>query len=313
MKSFQKIIIASLVLLLTSGCAKERLYNQKKFLLGTMVEVISPYPEAAQIVFGEIDRLEKVFSMFLEDSALSHLNKTGFLNDNYEIAFLIEKAKIFSELTQGEYDITIGPLTKIWKKAISENKLPDENQINEAMKLIGFKKVYIDKKNAGIKFREKDMQIDLGSIAKGYAVDAAIKELKRKGIDSALVNAGGNIYCLGTKFGKPWKLGLQHPRKKDKLFKTLELQDTAIATSGDYQQYMEIGSKRYSHIISPKTGYPVENDVASVTVIAKDATTADVISTCVFLLGKEKGLKVFQNYPGVKDIIVITKSDARNN
>jgi thiamine biosynthesis lipoprotein len=140
-------------------------------------------------------------------------------------------------------------------------------------------------------------------------VDCAIKELKEKGIDAAIVNAGGDIYCLGKKFNKPWKVGIQNPRDKNKLLADLELKDSAVTTSGDYQQFMESEGKRYSHIINPKTGYPVDNGVISVTVLAKDTLTADIVATSIFLLGKEKGIETFENYKGVEKIIVIEQGD----
>jgi len=306
-----KILIVGLVILSITGCAKRHLYSDKQFLLGTVVEVISPYQEAANIAFKEIKRVENIFSIFIEDSALSHLNKTGFLNNNFEVAFLIEKSKKFYKLTGKKFDITVGPLVRIWKEAIGDNNVPDEAEIRRALKLVGFDKIHIDKKRGNIKFRDRGMGVDLGGIAKGYAVDCAVKELKRKGIDSAIINAGGDIYCLGSKFDRPWQLGLQHPRKKNKLFETLKLRDLAVVTSGDYQQYLESETKRYSHIIDPKTGYPVEGDVISVTVVAKDTLTADAVATCVFLLGKEKGIEVFKDYSGVERIIVITRDDVQ--
>ena len=309
--SFKKILIVGLVILSITGCAKRRLYSDKQFLLGTVVEVISPYQEAANIAFKEIKRVENIFSIFIEDSALSHLNKTGFLNNNFEVTFLIEKSKKFYELTGMKFDITVGPLVRVWKEAIGDNNVPDDKEIKRALRLVGFDNIHIDKKRGNIKFRKRGMGVDLGGIAKGYAVDSAVKELKRKGIDSAIINAGGDIYCLGSKFDRPWQLGLQHPRKKNKLFETLKLKDLAVVTSGDYQQYLESGTKRYSHIIDPKTGYPVESDVISVTVVAKDTLTADAVATCIFLLGKERGKKVFKDYSGVERIIVITKDDVQ--
>lgn len=313
MRKYRYIVISGLFLLLLTGCQERELYSQRQLLLGTVVEVISPYQEAADIVFKEIKRVENIFSTYLKGSAVSHLNKTGFLNTNFEVAHLIEESKKFSKLTNGQFDITVGPLTKIWKDAFIKNRIPDKVEIKNSLKLVGFDKIYIDKNSHNIRFKEKGMKIDLGAIAVGYAVDCAVKELKRKGIDSAIINAGGDIYCLGTKFGRPWRIGLQHPREKENILSTLELKDMAVTTSGDYEQYMKIGKKRYSHIINPKTGYPIDNDVISVTVIAKDTITADAVATCVFLLGKEKGLETFSNYKGIKKIIVLTESDVQNN
>jgi len=310
---FNKKIIPFIVLLTIIGCAQEKLYTEKRFLMGTVIEVISPYKEAAGIVFNEIERIDKVFSTYKEDSAIAHLNKTGFLNTNFEVTSLIEKSKIFYDLTEGLFDVSVGPLSKIWKEAIKENKIPASKLIKKNLLLVGFDKIYIDHKQNSIKFKKSGMNVDLGGIAKGYAVDIAIRELKRRGIDSAIVNAGGDMYCLGYKFGKPWNIGLQHPRDKEKILTKLELKDSAVATSGDYEQFMELDGKRYSHIINPKTGYPVENDLVSVTVVAKDAVTADTVATCVFLLGKEKGEKVFSNFEGVNKIITVTKSDVSHN
>ncbi|MDD5005820.1 MAG: FAD:protein FMN transferase [Candidatus Omnitrophica bacterium] len=310
---YRKIIIFGLVALSIIGCSQRKMYSGKRFLMGTIVEVVSPYPEAIGIAFKEIERVENIFSIYRKDSPVAHLNKTGFLNTNFEITLLVEKSKRFYELTGGQFDITVGTLTKIWKQAFQENRIPNKAEIKNALALVGLDKVYIDRTNNSIMFNVKGMQIDFGAIAKGYAVDCAVKELKIKGIDSAIVNVGGNLYCLGSKSGQSWQIGLQHPRTKNKLFTTLKLKDLAVATSGDYEQYMEINKKRYSHIINPKTGYPVDNNVMSVTVIAKDAMTADAVGTCVFLLGKEKGTAVFNNYPGVEKIIVITKSDVQNN
>ncbi|MFC1645853.1 FAD:protein FMN transferase [Candidatus Omnitrophota bacterium] len=310
---YKKILILGLVILTIAGCSQKRLHREKRFLLGTIVEVISPYPEAAEIAFSEIERIENIFSIKEKDSAISHLNKTGYLNTNFEVTSLIEKSGLFYSLSDGCFDITIAPLTKIWKEALLKNKLPSKKLVRKNMALVGFNKVHIDRVNNSIKFKLKGMVADLGAIAKGYAIDVAVKELKRKGITSAIVNAGGDMYCLGTKFGKPWKLGLRHPREKDEIIDTLLIKDSAVATSGDYEQYMEIDGKRYSHIINPKTGSPVENDILSVTVIAKDAVTADSVATSVFLLGKERGAKIFQNYEGVNEIIIITKSDVSDN
>lgn len=313
MVNYKKIVIVAMMLLSFSACMQRRVYTERRFLLGTVIEVTSPYKEAAAIAFEEIERIEKIFSIYKKDSVVSHLNKTGFLNTNFEVARLIEEAKKFYELSEGKFDISIGPLTEIWKEALDKKELPREREIEIALKLVGCDYIHVDKETHSIKFKKKGMKVDLGGIAKGYAVDATVKELKRKGIDSAIVNAGGNLYCLGTKFGQPWQVGLQHPRIKTQILNTLSLINKAVATSGDYEQYMEIDSKRYFHIIDPQTGYPVRNDVLSVSVIAKDAMTADALSTSIFVLGKDKGNELFKNYVGVEKIIVITKSDLQNN
>jgi len=309
----KKIVIFALIILTVTGCSRKKLHSQKRFLLGTIVEVISPYPEAAEVVFKEIERVEKIFSTNIKHSAISHLNRTGYLNTNFEVTTLFLKSGVFYSLSDGLFDITIAPLSRIWKEALLKNKAPSKSAIKNGRALVGFKNLHIDKDKNSIKFKRSGMAVDLSGIAKGYAIDVAVKELKRKGVNSAIINAGGDIYCLGSKFGNSWKLGLQHPRDKGRIYATMELKDRAVATSGDYEQYMEIDGKRYSHIISPKTGYPVKNSIVSVTVIAKDTVTADSVATSVFLLGEEKGKKVFLNYEGVEQIIVINKEDVSDN
>lgn len=304
-----RLLIALVTVSLISSCGQRHVTSKKKLLMGTMIEVVSPYPEAAEIVFDEIERVEKVFSTYIATSPVSHLNKTGYLNTNFEVAHLLKRAKEFYELSNEMFDVSIAPVSKLWKKSFATKSLPKKRDIVRALRLIGLNKIHIDDDSESIKFKRKGMEVDLGGIAKGYAIDAAVKELKRHGIDSAIINAGGDIFCLGNKFDRPWKVGLQHPRKKDKYITTLALHDQAVATSGDYQQFIKIGPNRYHHIINPKTGYPVNNDVVSVSVVAKDTVTADAVATCVFLLGEKQGIKKFQDYPGVTNIIVITKKD----
>lgn len=303
------MMIGVVAISLISGCSQRQVHSRKKLLMGTVVEVVSPYPEAAEIVFDEIERVENVFSAYIATSPVSHLNKTGYLNTNFEVTHLIERAKEFYDLSNGLFDISVSPVSRLWRESFATKSLPKKRAIRKALRLVGFNKIQIDSDNDSVKFKRKGMTIDLGGIAKGYAIDAAVKELKHHGIDSAIVNAGGDIFCLGNKFGRPWKVGLQHPRKRDIFITTLSLHDQAVATSGDYQQFIDVDSNRYHHIINPKTGYPVDNAVVSVSVVAKDTVTADAVATCVFLLGKKQGMREFQNYPGVENIIVVTKSD----
>ncbi|MDD5355874.1 MAG: FAD:protein FMN transferase, partial [Candidatus Omnitrophica bacterium] len=184
MNILKRLATLVFVLLLVGGCMDKPLYNDKKFFMGTVVEVISPYKEAAGIVFTEIERVEKVFSIYRDDSSVAHLNKTGFLNTNFEVCLLVKKAEKFYELTGGEFDITVAPLSRVWKEAFKEKRIPSESEINSALALVGFKKIGVDIKNNNIKFNQRNMQVDFGAFAKGYAVDCAVKALKEGGVDS---------------------------------------------------------------------------------------------------------------------------------
>ena len=279
-----------------SGCFKEVYFTRRGFAMGTFIEVTCLSESGAKIVFDEFKRLEGIFSNFSDTSEVSRLNKTGRLYAGTELRALIKESIQVSRESNGAFDITCAPLVDIWKKAIKNKSLPDKREIKKALSLVGYKKIHLDESAGLVSFRQKNMEIDLGAIAKGFAIDSAIERLKASGINSALVNAGGEIYCLGTRSGKLWKVAIQDPRKCRDNIATLLLSNKAISTSGDYQQFFEIKAKRYSHIIDPHTGYPVDKGIIQVTVVADDATTADFLSTAVFVLGEKQGLELAKKF-----------------
>ena len=220
---------------------------------------------------------------------------------------MVRESLKYYRLSEGAFDITVGPVVSIWKEKIgeAENKtrgltLPTESQIKKAVSLVGSDKISLDDNTSSIIFAQSGMSIDLGAIAKGYAVDKAVRRLKELGVRSALVNAGGNVYCLGKKGSRKWRIGVRHPRKGAEIAYYLDLENQGAATSGDYEQFFILDKKRYSHIINPKTGRPVDNNISSVTIIAPDAATSDGLSTTVFVLGKEKGLTLTGKIDGVE-------------
>lgn len=294
------------------ACSSKPYYKETRFLMGTVVEIISQDMRANDLAFSEIKRIEKLLNKFDPHSEVSILNAYGLVKASPDTLRVIKISKEFNKLSDGGFDITVAPLVDLWKEAIKTKILPKETQIIQARQMLGSQNILIDEKKSAIKFLKKGMQIDLGAIAKGYAVDSAINKLKEQGVESALVNAGGNIYCLGKKYNRPWRIGLQHPRQMNKMTGYLDLSDQAVATSGDYQQYFIYQGKRYSHIIDPKTGYPVDNGVVCVTVIAGDATTADALSTSIFVLGKERSEVLAKIFPGV-EVRIITKDELQNN
>jgi len=214
---------------------------------------------------------------------------------------LLEESVLLSELTKGSFDITIYPLWKIWKFEGESVEMPDEEEIEKELQLVNYKNIIIE--NGKIKFIKRGIGIDLGGIAKGYAVDAAIKVLKDKNINSAIVNAGGDMYVLGRKQGKPWRIGIRHPRREGEILGTIKVEDKAIVTSGDYERFFFSGGKKYHHIINPKTGYPAD-ECQSVTIVAKEATFADGLATGIFVLGPEEGMALIESLEGVEGVIV---------
>lgn len=283
-------------------------------MMGTFVEITCQDKAAINAAFEEIKKVERTANKFLRQSEISILNKNGEIKASPDFLNLIKESKKYYALSSGAFDITVSPLVDIWKNKItraqekkSEMLLPAEDELEDKLGLVGSDKIFINEQESLVKFTQAGMSIDLGGIAKGYAVDKAVLRLKALGINSALINAGGNIYCLGKKGKRKWHIGIQHPRNPEKLLFYLDLENQAVATSGDYEQYFMLGGKRYSHIIDPKTGYPVNNGLASVTIIAEDAATADALSTAVFVLGKEKGQALLNKIGNVEAKIIEEK------
>jgi len=291
--------IYSLIFGFLSGCQNQKLYKDNRIMMGTFVEVTAPEKRAAPIVFEEIKRIEGLLSKYDPQSEISRLNKAGYLKASIETFYIIKKAKEFCLVSDGAFDITVGPLMDLWGFTDKKYAVPKEEDIKTAFKLVGSEKIILNENNNVIKFKLSGMKVDLGAVAKGYAVDCAVEKLKQAGINSCMINAGGQVYCLGDKSGKPWKIAVQNPRAKG-FIGYLELKDKAVSTSGDYRQYFIAGGKKYAHILNPKTGYPADSGLAGVTVIADDGLTADALSTVIFVLGKEQGAIIVKKFPGAR-------------
>lgn len=307
MKLNLKIILFSaqlFALILAGGCRTEPLYRDKRIIMGTYLEIISNDKNAVQLAFNEIKRIEGLLSKYDPESEIAKLNRTGQINPSPETLFVIKKAKEFYSLTDGAFDITVGPLLDLWGFTKKDFRLPSEKEIKSILKLVGMDKLIIDEKKNIIKFKTKGMKVDLGAIAKGYAVDCAISKIKKEGIKNCLINAGGDIYCLGKKFSKPWTVGIKDPRHQG-LLENIRLHDAAIATSGDYEQFFIKDEQRFNHIFNPKTGKPVQTDIASVTIIAVDCLTADAMATTAFVIGKEKALTLSKRLESITAIKII--------
>jgi thiamine biosynthesis lipoprotein len=290
------IAICGVVFLsLLCGCQNQKLYKKSKILMGTFIEITSSDERAAAIAFKEISRLDNLLSKYKENSDIWQLNKLGKARVSQDTIYVINKAKQFSKDTDGVFDITVEPLLEIWGFKDQQYRIPAQEEITEALKLVGTDKIIIDETNSTIEFKAENMAIDLGGIAKGYAVDKAVEKLKEIGIKDALINAGGDIFSLGEKFSGKWQIAIRDPRSQG-VIKDLKLRDKAIATSGDYQAFFIVNERRLAHIINPQTGYPCESGVISVSVVADDCLTADALATSIFILGKDKGEQLAKRF-----------------
>ena len=306
-----------------------KLFKKASLSMGTVFEttIYAPDKYVAEKTFNEviqeINRLDYLMSNYKKESVLSELNRNASAEPaacNKELVGVIEQSLQYSNITDGAFDITIGPLMKEWGFFKKKGRIPGKEELESALESVSYKNIIIEEKTIKslakklvtvktVFFKNPGTQIDLGGIGKGYAVDRAISVLKQNGISSALINFAGNIYTFGTPPGKDsWVIGLQHPRKSEGLLGTFEIRDKAVSTSGDYEKFFTIEGKRYSHIIDPRTGNPVKG-IVSVTIVTGNATRADALSTGVFVLGLEKGMDLIEQLPDVEGIIVYEDTD----
>ncbi len=313
--------LLALLAFVVAGCdGKPGLYAESRLALGSVtveIQVVAASEvrahRAVDAAFAAISQVNNLMSSYLAQSEISRLNGSSGseCHVSSQTAFVLRRAIEISELTGGAFDVTAGPLIKLWKHTIKTGKLPAEADLAAARKLVGYKKLVLGPNSA--RFTTPGMSVDLGGIAKGYAVDKAIEALKAAGITSALVDAGGDGYALGTRpDGSPWLIAIQNPNKKNEDTPLpgppLLLSNMAYATSGDYRQYVDIGGVRYAHIIDPQTGQPARA-AASVTVIAPDCTTADALATALSVLGPDDGLAIIKNFSGVECTMITRAAD----
>jgi len=243
-----------------------------------------------------LTELENKFSISTDNSIVNQLKKTNvlFYNDD-EIFFVLKKSKYFYEISEGNFDITIGKLVKTWGFYNEEYRLPSLYEIKKAVLEVGFNNLTFSSNYIQL---NKNVWFDFGGILKGYAVEKVVSYLKSKGYKTGIVNLGGNLKVFGEKpDGTKWKIGIRDPRKIGEIFKVIELEpEESIATSGDYEKYFITNGVRYHHILNPKSGFPVANGVAGVSVITTNAMEADAYSTILFILGKEKGMNIAKKY-----------------
>lgn len=319
--------ISFLFCLLTTllGCHKHPYeISVTRELMGTLVKITvyhQEVPAANQAInnaFQEMQRIEELMSVHREDSLVGQVNKLAAqqkVKISPDLFYLLEYSCRISKVSEGAFDITVAPLIKLWSpprrpaeeawnKVKVLNQAPTEDKIKGTLALVGWEKLVLDRRDKTISFEKPGMGIDLGGIAKGYAVDRAIRQLTKAGIKHALIDAGGDIRVLGSKPGdRPWKVALRNPRDKNDYLTLLALVNRTVATSGDYERYFFQAGKRISHILDPATGYPAQ-DCISATIIAETALQADALATAVFVLGPQKGLKLIEKLDNVETLIV---------
>ena len=313
--------LASLALLATAGCEKQlqsvSLTRSKMSTLVT-ITVFDRSPAHAQkaidAAFDRIDAVVQLLDRHQVDSEVSQLAASSQpLRVSPETWRLLTVAKAMGERTGGAFDVTVGPLCALWKECAQAKRLPTKEALGQALAKVGSEGIILDDATQTAALGKPGMTIDLGALAKGYVVDQAIAALRANGIESALVNAGGDMRMIGPRPGaRGWRIGVQDPRDPDSaraLLMTLEVQACAVATSGNYQRFFEIDGKRYSHIVDPRTGEPCSR-VPSVTIVSrKDAMTADMWATAASVLAPQEALKLIDADDALEALLIAIDGD----
>jgi thiamine biosynthesis lipoprotein len=305
-----KLLLCLWLLLLTSVNAAAEWYRQDAAIMGTAIAVELWYEDEArgraltQAVMDEMQRIDDLMSTYKPESELSRINARAAIEAvpvNAELLALIQQALDFSRLTNGAFDITYASAGQYYD--YRKGTQPSAEQLALALPAIDYRHVRIDPQTATIRFLHPGVRIDLGGIAKGYAVDRCITILQAAGVKSAMVNAGGDTRVLGKHWKQPWMVGIRDPRNREGLVTMMPLEDAAISTSGDYERYFEKDGVRYHHILNPRTGTSSAG-VRSVSIIGNDATTTDALSTSLFVMGVDPGMKLVDALPDIEAVII---------
>jgi len=310
-------VLFAAICVLVSACSLGEPCTKETFVMGTKAWVTIAgmkkvdADSAAVKAFREMYRIESVMSTWRRQSEISRLNTESNgapFAVSRELYSLIDSSLFYAKATSGAFDVTVRPLVLLWGFQGGEPKLPSDENIVRTMARVGYGKVVLDSLRSTVTL-PAGMQIDLAGVAKGYAVDRCVAVLARLGVENALVNIGGNIFAMGTAPGeKGWRIGIRDPKGGLETVGSLLLRDEAVATSGNYENFVEIDGKRYGHIIDPRTGRPV-SDVLSVTVVAPTGLASDALSTGLFVLGPARGRDTLARLAGVRALYALLQGD----
>ncbi|MFT7245518.1 MAG: thiamine biosynthesis lipoprotein [Candidatus Azotimanducaceae bacterium] len=260
--------------------------------------------EAVADVMAEMHRIDEAMSPYIETSLLSQLNikgADGFVDVGAELFGLINRSQGYAILTGGAFDVTYASAGRYYD--YRKGQKPDPDTLRVAVEAINYRHLELDHRNHAIRFHHEHLYVDLGGIAKGHAVDRAIKILRDLGVEQAMVSAGGDSRILGDRLGEPWVVGVRDPRNANAQIVVLPLMNASVSTSGDYERFFEEDGVRYHHIIDPKSGDSARS-VMSVTIIGAETTATDALSTSVFVMGVDKGIALIDRLIGIDAIVV---------
>lgn len=263
---------------------------------------------AALAAFRKADSLNAILSDYIDSSEINRLSATGghgrYINVSGALFDILQRSMEAARLSDGAYDITIGPVVRLWRKARKTKVFPEKDSINKALLRTGYRYVHLNSLHQSVWLEKEGMQLDVGGLGKGFVAAAALQVIRQYGFTSAMVNAGGKIVTGQSPPGKDgWLIGINSPGEKDELLPVfLLLREMSVATSGDIYQFVEFDGKRYSHIVDPKTGIGLTRRV-NVTAVARDGTTADWLATACSVLSAKASFKLIKKIPGAALLI----------
>lgn len=311
---YRKIALILWSLIWLSGCmtAPQEDLTQTTYALGTIIS-INLYDQGDQALMdslvAKISEIESLMSAQIDTSEISEVTRQAGLKPvvvSEETYKVVERALYYAEISEGGFDPTIGVIVKLWGIGTDEANVPTEEAIEEALRLVDYKKVTMNESEQSIYLEDKGMSIDLGGIAKGYVADALVTILDEAKIERAMINLGGNVYAYGTKAdGAPYNVAIQTPfDSRNSYFGYVSVSDKTVVTSGPYERYFEENGQIYHHIFDGNTGYPVVTEVKSVSIVAERSIDADALSTLLFTLEPEEGLALIESIEGIECIYV---------
>ncbi len=295
-------------------------YSDEQFLLGTYVR-IRVYDEgkeaALKPAFDRVKELGDKITINQKGSEIDEVNEQAGIKPvkvSDDVYTLVKRAYEYSQDSQGGFDMAIGAITQLWRIGFDDARKPSQEEIDQALKLVDYHKIELNDQEKTVYLKEKGMIIDLGAIAKGYITDEVVKVLKKQGVTTAIVDLGGNVYVLGHSprgENQDWTVGIQDPNMaRGSVLGSIKERNKTLVTSGIYERYLEVDGKKYHHLFDPKTGYPFDNDIASVTIITDKSIDGDGLSTAVFSMGVKKGLEYVESeLNNGTEAIFVTKDD----
>jgi thiamine biosynthesis lipoprotein len=324
MKKYHQIIITLVILLAAAGVEAQQEYLTEGRTMGTTYQ-ITVVSDSSQGVGGlkekidaRLDEINRVFSTYIKDSEISRFNAWNRAGEKFQVSTdfmkVMRVGRRIYQLSEGAWDGTVNPLVNLWGfgPTRKEIRMPPAADIKALLPEVGFSHIEIKEPNFLVK-NLASVTLDLNSIAKGFAVDEVAKLIAAAGFKNYLVEIGGEVYAAGVRRdGGKWRVGINLPRKDaaiNAVYKVVSISNKAFATSGDYRNFIELNGVRYSHVIDPRTGYPVSNGVVSVSILADDCTLADGLATAVMVMGAEKGVELVNHLQNVECFVAVQKAD----